>query len=468
MKDQQIKRNVLHGLMILLGVIAIIPVYLLLINATRTTEQINLGISLFPGGGAFWSTTDEYSTPKKTDKTGTVKFADIIQGVTYQYEDDKIHILYDLPEGTNPRILILDDEELLIETYPVPGGAFIEVSDGDRIRIGHIIYKTFSLAAGYSGIISFEDIILNQESGNTAIEEIDKKTGNSVIRVNEFLSVLHDINVKPGIAILDDEGKKLVTYNLPGGSFIEVRDGERIQAGRILVKNLKKPPNVTNNWRALTGRGFQIWQGFGNSAFISICATILSIYFSGMTAYGLHIYRFKGRTIIWSMILLIMMLPGTLTFIGFYQLMARIKLTDSFLPLILPGIAASTTVLFIRQYMMSVLSLELIDAARIDGAGEYRIFNTIIIPVIIPALAAQSIFTFVGSWNNFITPFVLISTKSKYTLPMLIQTLRGDIYRTEFGAIYLGIAVSLIPIIVFYSFMSRFIISGLTMGGIKE
>jgi multiple sugar transport system permease protein len=242
------------------------------------------------------------------------------------------------------------------------------------------------------------------------------------------------------------------------------RSTEEINLGISIIPS----KNTVYNWHALTNRGFKIWRGFLNSAIISVSSTVLSVYFSGMTAYGLHVYKFRGRMAIWAVILIIMMLPGSLTFIGFYQFIARIRLTDSFLPLIIPGIAAATTVLFIRQYMMSVLSLELIDAARIDGAGEYRIFNTIIVPVIIPALAAQSIFAFVGSWNNFITPFIILSTESKYTLPMLIYALRGDIYRTEFGGIYLGIAVSLIPIIIFYSFMSQFIISGITMGGIKE
>jgi len=242
------------------------------------------------------------------------------------------------------------------------------------------------------------------------------------------------------------------------------RSTEQINLGLSLAPS----GNAAYNWRILTGRGFQIWQGFRNSAIISIGATALSIYFSGMTAYGLHVYRFKGRTAIWTTILIIMMLPSTLTFIGFYQFMVKLSLTNSYIPLIIPGIAAGATVLFIRQYMMSVLSMELVDAARIDGAGEYRIFNLIIIPIITPALAAQAIFTFVGSWNNFITPFVLISDMRKYTLPMLVQTLRGDIYRTEFGSIYLGIAVSLVPILIFYAFMSRFIISGLSMGGVKE
>jgi len=243
------------------------------------------------------------------------------------------------------------------------------------------------------------------------------------------------------------------------------RSTEQINAGLSLL-----PGGYTMyNWKVLTGRGFQIWQGFGNSAFISISATVLSVYFSAMTAYGLHVYRFKGRRIIWTVILIIMMLPGTLTFIGFYQLMARFKLLNNYIPLIIPGIAAAATVLFIRQYMMSVLStFELIDSARIDGANEYRIFNVIILPIIVPALAVQAIFSFVNSWNNFITPFVLISEMKRYTLPMLVQTLRGDIYRTEIGGIYLGIAVSLVPILIFYAFMSRFIISGITMGSIKE
>ena len=242
------------------------------------------------------------------------------------------------------------------------------------------------------------------------------------------------------------------------------RSTEQINLGISLLPG----GNAMFNWKTLTGRSFQIWQGFGNSAFISLSATVLSVYFSAMTAYGLHVYKFKGRKVLWTIILIIMMLPGSLTFIGFYQFMARIKLLNSYIPLIVPGIAAAATVLFIRQYISSVLSLELIDSARIDGANEYRTFNVIVLPIIVPALATQAIFTFVGSWNNFLTPFVLISNMKKYTLPMLVQSLRGDIYRAEVGSIYLGIAVSLIPILIFYMFMSRFIISGLTMGSIKE
>lgn len=240
---------------------------------------------------------------------------------------------------------------------------------------------------------------------------------------------------------------------------------EQINTGLSIVPGT----NTLNNWTALNSRKpLMMGKGFLNSSMVAISTTVLSIYFSALTAYGLHVYRFRGRTAIWAIILVIMMLPGSLTFIGFYKLMATWGLINSFIPLIIPSIAAAATVLFIRQYMSSVLSLELVDAARIDGAGEYRIFNLIILPVIVPALAAQAIFTFVGSWNNFVTPLVILRTDAMKTLPLVIAALHGDIYRPQVGGIYLGVAISLIPIIIFYSFMSRFIISGITMGGIKE
>ncbi len=244
------------------------------------------------------------------------------------------------------------------------------------------------------------------------------------------------------------------------------RSTEQINEGISLLPG--SIGQVAYNWKALTSRGFQIQQGFFNSLYLAFFMTIFAVYFSAMTAYGLHVYRFKGRSFLWGLILLIMMLPASLSFIGFYQFVARLKLLNSYIPLIIPTIASAGTVLFLRQYLASILSLELVDAARIDGAGEFRTFNTIVLPIVTPALAAQSIFSFVGSWNSFITPFVLISTTKKYTLPMLVQMLRGDIYRTEYGGIYLGIAVSIVPILFFYSFMSRFIISGITMGGVKE
>lgn len=270
--------------------------------------------------------------------------------------------------------------------------------------------------------------------------------------------------INAGLSLLP--GKSLIdNWNI----LITTGSGKKLQDGGIQKLIDQKAGIVIGNMMLYFKAGkFQIWRAFMNSAFISICATALGVYFSALTAYSLHVYNYKGRKFIWAFILFIMMLPASISFIGFYQFMARIHLTDSFIPLIIPAIAASTTVLFMRQYMASVLSLELVDAGRIDGAGEFKIFNIIILPILQPALATQSIFGFVGSWNNFVTPMILLQSDNKKTLPIMVQLLRGDIYRTEYGAIYMGIAVSLIPIIIFYCFMSRYIISGLTMGGVKE
>jgi multiple sugar transport system permease protein len=242
------------------------------------------------------------------------------------------------------------------------------------------------------------------------------------------------------------------------------RTTEQINSGLTLIPST----HAIQNWHILTNRSFKIWQGFKNSLIISVLATIFCVYFSALTAYGIHVYKFAGRKILWGVIMVLIMLPSSLSFIGFYQFMAKLHLTNNFIPLIVPAIASAGTVLFMKQYLDSVLSFELIEASRIDGAQEFLIFNRIILPVVQPALATQAIFCFVGTWNNFMTPFVLLSSTDKYTLPMLVQMLRGDIYRTEYGGIYLGIAVSLIPIIIFYAAMSRYIISGLTMGSVKE
>lgn len=242
------------------------------------------------------------------------------------------------------------------------------------------------------------------------------------------------------------------------------RTNAQINAGISFIPG----SNTLNNWKNLTNRNFQITQGFGNSLFLAITSTIIVVYFSALTAYALHVYKFKLKNFMWALILFTMMLPGALSFIGFYQFVARLKLLNSYIPLIIPAIASPAVVFFIKQYFSSTLSFELLDAARIDGAGEFYIFNLVVLPVIQPALATQAIFSFIGSWNNFMTPFILISDPKKYTLPMLVQMLRGDIYRTEYGSIYLGIAISLIPIIIFYSFASQFIIAGISMGSLKE
>jgi ABC-type glycerol-3-phosphate transport system permease component len=242
------------------------------------------------------------------------------------------------------------------------------------------------------------------------------------------------------------------------------RSTEEIQQGLSLLPS----GHLMDNWAILTGRGFQIWQGFSNSTLIAFCATILSIYFSALTAYGLTIYTFRGRKPLFNLILALIAIPPQLGLIGFYRYMADLGLLNNYLPLILPAIAAPSTVFFLSQYIRGIVHTDLVDAARIDGSREFATFNRIILPILTPGLATMGIFTFVGTWNNFIMPYILISEKTMYTLPMLVLLLKTDIYKTEFGGIYLGIAVSVAPVLVFYAFASKFIISGVTVGSVKE
>lgn len=225
---------------------------------------------------------------------------------------------------------------------------------------------------------------------------------------------------------------------------------------------------LSYNYGVLTGRGFNIVRGFINSFIIAAGSTLLTLYFSAMTAYALVIYEFKAKKYLFALVAFILMIPSQLSLIGFYQMMLKINLVDSFIPLIVPAIAAPSTVFFMRQYLLSSFPKELVQAARIDGAGELRIFHTIAMPIMKPALATMGIFSFVASWNNFLMPLMLLTSEDKYTLPMLVQLLRTDIYRTEYGGIYLGIALTIVPLLIIYFILSKYIIAGVALGGVKE
>ena len=224
---------------------------------------------------------------------------------------------------------------------------------------------------------------------------------------------------------------------------------------------------MMKNIAILLGKSFNPANGFVNSLIISTGATFCAVYFSNMTAYGLVVYNWRFRRPFFSFIMAIMMIPAQITMIGFYQMVYRIHMTNNFLMLILPAIASPSMVFFMRQYMLPSLSMEIIQAARIDGAGEFYIFNRIAMPIMKPAIATQSIFCFVSSWNNLFTPLVLLTDQKKYTMPIMVSLLRGDIYKTEYGSVYMGLALTVLPLIVVYLILSRYIISGVALGGVK-
>lgn len=228
------------------------------------------------------------------------------------------------------------------------------------------------------------------------------------------------------------------------------------------------PSNYTmNNLKILLGKSFNPAVGFTNSLIISLGATGLAVYFSSLTAYALVAYDWKLRQPFFSFIMAIMMIPAQVTMIGFYQMVYKIHMTNSLWMLILPAIASPSMVFFMRQYLQPALSMEIVQSARIDGAGEFLIFNRIVLPIMKPAIATQAIFSFVSSWNNLFTPLVLLTDQKKYTMPIMVSLLRGDIYKTEYGSVYLGLTLTVLPLIAVYLVLSKYIIAGVALGSVK-
>ncbi|MCM1133093.1 MAG: carbohydrate ABC transporter permease [Ruminococcus flavefaciens] len=233
--------------------------------------------------------------------------------------------------------------------------------------------------------------------------------------------------------------------------------------------------NLMNNFKEMTGNpdfklSYDAFNGYKNSLFITVCSTILTVFFSALTAYGMHVYDFKLKEISYTVVLLVMMIPMQVTSAGFVSFMADLNLTNTYWPLIVPAVAAPSVVYFMRSYMQSSFSMAIVEAARIDGCSEFRTFVSIAIPMMKPAIAVQAIFAFIASWNNFYTPnMILISVKLKQkTLPMMVSALQASDKITDYGAIYLAIALSIVPIIIAYIFLSKFIIAGVALGGVKE
>ena len=226
--------------------------------------------------------------------------------------------------------------------------------------------------------------------------------------------------------------------------------------------------HMAKNFDILTGKSFSPLVGLMNSMIISVGVTLLTVYFSSLTAYALVAYEWKLKNAFFKFIVGVMMIPAQVTMIGFYQMVYKIGMTNHLSMLILPAIAAPATVFFMRQYLYPTLSMEIVQAARIDGAGEFRIFNTIVLPIMKPAIATQAIFCFVNSWNDLFKPLVLLTDSKKYTMPIMVSLLRGDIYKTEYGSIYMGLTLTVVPLIVVYLLLSKYIIAGVALGGVKS
>lgn len=243
-------------------------------------------------------------------------------------------------------------------------------------------------------------------------------------------------------------------------SHAELQKGFSALPGKYFFTNLK---NVANDG------SFPMFRGILNSLIVSGCSAALCTCFSALTAYGLYAYDFKGKKIAFTFIMAILVMPTQVTAMGFLKLVTNMGMYDSLLPLIIPSIASPAVFYFMYSYLQSSLPISLVEAARIDGSGEFKTFNHIVLPIMKPAIAVQAIFTFVGSWNNYFVPALIIQSKNKMTVPILIATLRGaDYMNFDMGKIYMMITVAIVPIIIVYLLLSKYIIAGVTLGGVKE
>lgn len=237
----------------------------------------------------------------------------------------------------------------------------------------------------------------------------------------------------------------------------EILSGFTLIPGNQLGANLRTVAEHVN-----------VWRGMVNSATISVSVIILTGYFASLTAYGFEFYDFRGKKLLFGLVLIMMMVPGQLGLIGFYDLNFRLGFLDTYIPLILPAVASSGAMFFIRQYMASTIHQALIDAARIDGCKELTIFHTIVFPLSLPAVSTMAIMAFIGSWNSYLVPLILITSPEKKTLPLAVTSLRGSRVATiNQGAIYAAIAISVLPVVLVFVLFSRYIISGISAGSVK-
>lgn len=226
--------------------------------------------------------------------------------------------------------------------------------------------------------------------------------------------------------------------------------------------------NFLANWKNLVNGSQPILSGMVNSLIVSSLCALFSTYFSAMTAYAIHVYDFKGKKFMFAFILAIMMIPTQVTALGFIQFMDKLHLTNTFVPLIVPTIAAPITFYYMKQYMESTLPISIIEAARIDGSGEFRTFNKIVMPIMKPAIAVQAIFTFVSNWNNYFIPALILKDEKVKTLPILIAQLRSaDWLKFDMGQVYMMIAFSIFPVIIVYICLSKYIVQGVALGSVK-
>ncbi|MEK3853908.1 carbohydrate ABC transporter permease [Cytobacillus sp. FSL H8-0458] len=243
--------------------------------------------------------------------------------------------------------------------------------------------------------------------------------------------------------------------------------GSTLNSGEIFHVPPKILPGdrLTENFRSFND-SLGIVKIFWNSLYIAVVFTVLSTLICSMAGYAFAKFRFRGRNLIFFVILCSLMIPYQVTLIPLFEMMVSFNWLNTYQAIILPSLASPFAIYLMRQNMKAVPD-SLIEASRVDGAGEIRIFFTIILPVVRPALAAVSIFLFMSQWNSLIWPLITLNSKEMFTLPVALSSLIG-MARIDYGQVMLGTTLSTIPIMIIFLLMQKHFISGILGGSVKE
>ena len=208
------------------------------------------------------------------------------------------------------------------------------------------------------------------------------------------------------------------------------------------------------------------WRILANSLLVSILGTLGAVFFCSLCAYGFVAFDFRGKNVVFGIMVASLMVPPMLTLIPFFLTVQFLGILDTHFALWFPGVANAFGIFLMRQYMTSVMTRDLLDAAKVDGASEFRIFWSVVLPLVKPALATLAIVTFIGLWNNFLTPLIVLSTPDKYVLTLALRSVQS-ISNSPWGAIMLGTFLSMLPLLLAFAFFSRQMMAGLTAGAVK-
>ena len=223
--------------------------------------------------------------------------------------------------------------------------------------------------------------------------------------------------------------------------------------------------NLAGNYDSLLSR-IPFWRSLWNSLYLAVLSTVTTLFFCSLAGFGFAMYSFKGREVLFSLLLATLLIPSALNIVPYALIMQALGWIDTPRALWVPGMAGAFGIFLMRQYIGSAIPRELVEAARIDGASEFGIYRRIILPLCGPALATLGLVTFINSWNSFVAPLIIFRSQETYTAPLALRSLQG-IANTDWGALMVGVVLTVVPLLIVFALASRQLIEGLTAGSLK-